>query len=47
MTTLGAMVEHVSPGAIEISLRPRPSISQQHGFIHAGAISAIADTAAG
>ncbi|MDF2689952.1 MAG: paaI, partial [Microvirga sp.] len=24
-----------------------PSISQQHGFIHAGAIAAIADTAAG
>ena len=32
---------------MEISLRPHPSISQQHGFIHAGAVSAIADSAAG
>ena len=47
MTTLGATVEAVSPGAVEISLRPLPAISQQHGFVHAGAISAIADTAAG
>ena len=47
MTTLGATVESVSPGAVEISLRPHPSISQQHGFVHAGAISAIADSAAG
>jgi len=26
---------------------PKPEISQQHGFVHAGAVSAIADTAAG
>jgi uncharacterized protein (TIGR00369 family) len=24
-----------------------PSVSQQHGFVHAGAVAAIADTAAG
>ena len=47
MTTLGATLEHVSPGAVEISIRPHPAISQQHGFIHAGAVSAIADSAAG
>jgi uncharacterized protein (TIGR00369 family) len=47
MATLGATLEHVSPGAVEISLRPHPAISQQHGFIHAGALSAIADSAAG
>ena len=28
-------------------LRPSPAISQQHGFVHAGAVSAIADSAAG
>jgi uncharacterized protein (TIGR00369 family) len=28
-------------------MRPVPEISQQHGFVHAGAVSAIADTAAG
>jgi uncharacterized protein (TIGR00369 family) len=47
MTTLGATLDHLSPGAVQISLRPEPSISQQHGFVHAGAVSAIADTAAG
>ena len=47
MGTLGATLGDVSPGQVEIMLRPHPAISQQHGFIHAGAISAIADTAAG
>ncbi|MDO8878026.1 MAG: PaaI family thioesterase [Pseudolabrys sp.] len=47
MTTLGATLEAVSPGTVEISLRPHAAVSQQHGFVHAGAVSAIADSAAG
>jgi uncharacterized protein (TIGR00369 family) len=47
MSTLGASLLSVTPGAVEIAIRPAPAISQQHGFIHAGAVSAIADTAAG
>jgi uncharacterized protein (TIGR00369 family) len=47
MTTLGATLGNVAPGTVEIALRPNPAISQQHGFVHAGAVSAIADTAAG
>jgi uncharacterized protein (TIGR00369 family) len=47
MSTLGATLGDLSPGHVEIAIRPHPAISQQHGFIHAGAISAIADTAAG
>jgi uncharacterized protein (TIGR00369 family) len=47
MRTLGATLENVSSGAVEIALRPREDISQQHGFVHAGAVSAIADSAAG
>ena len=47
MATLGATLESVSPGAVEIALRPHPAISQQHGFVHAGAVTAIADSAAG
>ena len=35
------------PGMVEIALTPHPAISQQHGFVHGGAVSAIADTAAG
>ena len=47
MTTLGATLGKVAPGAVEIALRPTPAISQQHGFVHAGAVAAIADSAAG
>ena len=47
MTTLGATLGSIAPGAVEISLAPNPAITQQHGFVHAGAVSAIADTPAG
>lgn len=47
MRTLGASLVSASPGAVEIAISPAPAISQQHGFVHAGAVSAIADTAAG
>ena len=47
MRTLGARLESIAPGAVEISLRPDAAISQQHGFVHAGAVTAIADSAAG
>jgi uncharacterized protein (TIGR00369 family) len=47
MITLGASLGEVSPGVVEIAIRPNPAISQQHGFVHAGAVSAIADSAAG
>jgi uncharacterized protein (TIGR00369 family) len=47
MRTLGASLVQVAPGLVEIAIRPTPAISQQHGFVHAGTLSAIADTAAG
>jgi len=47
MSTLGATLGNISLGHVEIALRPHPAISQQHGFIHAGALSAAADSAAG
>lgn len=47
MRTLGAELGAISPGAVEIILRPSPAITQQHGFVHGGAVGAIADTAAG
>jgi hypothetical protein len=34
MTTLGATLDSVSPGMVEIALTPHPAISQQHGFVH-------------
>ena len=47
MRTLGASLAKIGPGLAEIVLRPKPEISQQHGFVHAGAVASIADSAAG
>lgn len=47
MTTLGASLLRVAPGEVEIALPIGPEVSQQHGFAHAGAVSTIADSAAG
>jgi len=47
MSTLGASILNIAPGAVDIALSPGPAVLQQHGFVHAGAVSAIADTAAG
>jgi uncharacterized protein (TIGR00369 family) len=47
MRTLGATLGEVRSGQVEIVLVPKPELSQQHGFVHAGVVSAIADSAAG
>ena len=47
MSHIGAVLEKVEPGRVEISLAFRPELSQQHGFFHAGMLSTIADTAGG
>jgi uncharacterized protein (TIGR00369 family) len=47
METIGARLAAVRPGEVEIVLKVTPRVSQQHGFVHAGAVSAIADSAAG
>ena len=47
MSHLGAVIETVSPGRVEIALSFRAELSQQHGFFHAGIISTIADSAGG
>ena len=47
MAHLGAVLESVAPGRVEIALPFRPELSQQHGFFHAGIIATIADTAGG
>lgn len=47
METLGATLGDIAPGAVEIMLTPGNAVSQQHGFVHAGAVAAIADSAAG
>ena len=47
MTTLGATLTRVQPGAVEIRLPVRADLTQQHGFVHAAAIAAIGDSACG
>lgn len=47
MALIGAQMELVEPGRVEIALAFRPELSQQHGFFHAGMIAAIADSAGG
>jgi uncharacterized protein (TIGR00369 family) len=47
MKTLGAELTKVEPGVVEIQLINHPEVTQQHGFIHAGAIASILDSACG
>lgn len=47
MRHLGARLTHIGPGRVNISLPARPEVTQQNGYFHAGATSAIADTAGG
>jgi uncharacterized protein (TIGR00369 family) len=47
MTTIGATLALVSEGEVHIALSSSEALSQQHGYVHAGAISSILDTACG
>lgn len=47
MRALRAAIAGVEDGKVGIRLPAAPHISQQHGFAHAGAIAAIADSACG
>ena len=47
MRHLGARLGHIGHGEVHIVLPSRPEITQQLGYIHAGATSAIADSAGG
>lgn len=47
LALLGAKLDSVEPGRVDISLDYRHDILQQHDFIHGGAVATIADAAAG
>jgi uncharacterized protein (TIGR00369 family) len=47
MMTLGASLVLVSDGEVHISLPFSPCLSQQHGYLHAGAITSVVDSACG
>src|SRR5262245_51857288 len=47
LSTLGARLVRVAEGEVDIELPWSEAIQQQHGFVHAGAIATIADSACG
>ena len=47
MTTLGAAIEFLAPGEVHLSLPFAARFCQQNGFMHAGAIASVADSANG
>jgi uncharacterized protein (TIGR00369 family) len=47
MALIGAQLREVAPGYCAIALTPRPELSQQHGYVHAGILAAMVDSAGG
>jgi len=47
MGLIGAELLRVEPGVIEIRLPYRANLAQQHGYLHAGIVTTIADSACG
>jgi uncharacterized protein (TIGR00369 family) len=47
MNLLGATLASVEPGVVEIALPYRVDLAQHHGYLHAGVVTTIADSACG
>jgi uncharacterized protein (TIGR00369 family) len=47
MALLGAEMTEIAPGMTAITLPFRADLTQQHGFLHAGVVTAIVDSACG
>jgi uncharacterized protein (TIGR00369 family) len=47
MATLGARLVRVAPGEVEVALPFREDLTQQHGFLHGGIVTAVVDSACG
>jgi uncharacterized protein (TIGR00369 family) len=47
MATCGARMVSVRPGEVVLEVDFRDDLTQQHGFLHAGVISSVADSACG
>jgi uncharacterized protein (TIGR00369 family) len=47
MATIGARMAKVVPGEVHIEMPFNPAWTQQHGYIHAGVITSIVDSACG
>lgn len=47
MALLGAAVEAAAPGTVTLAMPFRADLTQQNGFLHGGAVMALADVAGG
>lgn len=47
MVTLGATLESVELGRVRMAMAHRDTLTQQHGFLHAGMVAAALDSACG
>jgi uncharacterized protein (TIGR00369 family) len=47
MALIGATLAELAPGYCAITLESRPEVMQQHGYVHAGILSTMVDTAGG
>jgi uncharacterized protein (TIGR00369 family) len=47
MATLGVTMASVEPGEVVLELPFRPDLTQQHGFLHAGVLTSVMDSACG
>jgi uncharacterized protein (TIGR00369 family) len=47
MDTLGVEIVRLAPGEVELGMPFGPAFTQQHGFMHAGAIATALDSARG
>lgn len=47
MSTIGASLLYVRPGEVGIELPVNAGLGQQHGYVHAGVVTIIADSACG
>lgn len=47
MQTLGAKLDRVEPGAVDIVFDWAQGLTQQHGFLHAGMVATALDSACG
>jgi uncharacterized protein (TIGR00369 family) len=47
LATLGARIKRVAPGEVDVELAFDERLTQQHGYLHAGALTAALDSACG
>jgi uncharacterized protein (TIGR00369 family) len=47
MGLIGGELTRIEPGVVEITLPYRADLTQQHGYVHAGIVTTIADSACG